>query len=278
METLNKINYFYNQEPNNVMSPLFVCYLPGSGGGFLMNCLAFNDKVVFANRPLALQQINNEFSTENKLQYVLSQLDMIVDHNMWKDLGLGIAQLGLDKFCDKLGIVEELQKNGLSFALPFHEQEGALIYKKKFPNAKIIGLINSRIFISKFRPARLIDFANHTEILNLWTQLRATDWPELPPAYLENLEQPPFCHLAISDKIKNLLPSLQEVERYYSIKDQEASEYADWTWDASWFLDEHSFLDNLQKLYHAMDLGQSDRDKISCYYSAWIRVLSTFVT
>jgi len=259
---------------NEFIAPILVSYEPGAGGNFLINCLALNNKVVFSSNLLARKQLENKFSIENKLQYLLSELDKIVDHNMWNDLGLGITQLELGT----TNIVEELHKNGLIFALPMHWENEVVSFKRKFPNSKVIGLTNSRVFLSRFRPSRLIDFKNNYKINSLWTESKLADWPAMPPAYFENLQESPFCNISIGDQIKNLLPNLQEVQNYYRIKDTEANKHACWTWDAAWFLDENSCLKNLETLYKVLDLGMLNRDKISCYYRAWIQVLSNFVT
>lgn len=270
----DQVSLSSNINSNKLISPIIVSYEPGTGGNFLINCLALNNKVVFSSNPLACKQLANEFSTENKLQYLLSELDKIVDHNMWNDLGLGVTKLELDT----TDLTTELYKNGLIFALSAHCENEVLLHKRKFPNSKVIGITNSRSFLSRFRPSRLIDFKNNYEINSLWNKLKLANWPAMPPAYFENLQESPFCNIDISDQIKNLLPRLQEAQNYYYIKDKGANKHACWTWDATWFLDENSCLENLETLYKVLDLGTLNRDKISCYYQAWIRVLSNFVT
>lgn len=262
------------QAHSNPIAAVLMSYVPGSGGNFLINCLALTDKVVLPSLSLAHKQIMGKLSRQDKLQYLLKEIGKIKENNTWNDLGLGRSNLGLHN----TNIAWDLYNHGLIFAIPEHCENDVLSDKKKFPNCRIIGIENSRVFLQRYRSARLIDFANFNRLNDLWTRSRMPDWPELPPAYKENLQQPPFCDLAIDDKIQTLLPSLQQVEDYYHIQDQQATRHAVWIWNAAWFLNEKTCLDNLQRLYEELQLGNIDRNMISKYYRSWIQVLTNFTT
>lgn len=230
--------------------------------------------MVLPSLSLARKQIAGDLSVQDKLEYLLTELGKITQNNTWNDLGLGRSNLGLHN----TNIAWDLYDHGLIFAIPAHCENDVLADWKKFPNSRIIGIYNSREFLQRYRPARLIDFENVNKLNDLWSRSRLHDWPELPPAYSDNLLQPPFCDLVIDDEISSLLPSLRQVKDHYRVLDQNANRHAILIWDAAWFFDEKSCLHNLQLLYDVLQLGNADRHMISQYYRSWIQILTNFTT
>ena len=135
-----------NYETNRI---IFVCYPPGAGGKFLINCLGLSSHAVLQHQNLI------HFSTEQK-KLVLK--DKITKHTgQWKDLGLGCNELLGDlklsgtlehgAILGKLEVglpfnttaIELSNQSQKDFFFVCHDEDTRAINMKVFPNAK--GLI-----------------------------------------------------------------------------------------------------------------------------------------
>lgn len=171
-----------NYETNKI---IFVCYPPGSGGKFVINCLGVSNHAVLQHQHL----IN--YTTEQKQTFLLNKLSG--QDGPWNDLGLGCNELlGDIKLSGTLEHGAILGK--LEVGLPFNETGIKLSNQKEkdffyvchdedtrynnikiFPNAKQILFTNCNNFLSK-RPSHNMwkDVEWHSETGLNWD----TDWFE----------------------------------------------------------------------------------------------------
>ena len=142
---------------------IFVCFPPGAGGKFLINCLGLSDGAVLQHQDYI------DYTKAQKKKYLW---DSIIGHDKdtkWKDLGLGCNQLLGD-----LALNDTLEHGAilgkLEVGLPFnsvgvylsnqtikdffyvcHDEDTRQHNVKVFPNAKQIYFINNETFL-KQRP------------------------------------------------------------------------------------------------------------------------------
>ena len=74
-----------NLETNNLT---VIWYHNYSGGKFMLNCLALNELALFPHDILAQKQIEGEFTVEDKMDYLRSELGKIKKGMFWTDLNL----------------------------------------------------------------------------------------------------------------------------------------------------------------------------------------------
>ena len=147
-----------NYETNKIV---FVCYPPGAGGKFLINCLGLSDSAVLQHQNL----IN--LTKEQKQKYLFNQITNYKKTDAWGDLGLGCNQLLGD--LELTGTLEHGAILGmLEVGLPFndtgiklsnqtnkdffyvcHDEDVRATNMKVFPNAKQIHFINNKEFLNK---------------------------------------------------------------------------------------------------------------------------------
>lgn len=64
--------------------PIFVCYPRNTGGKFLINCLGLSDHALLSDIELVKQQLTNNLSKQNKLDFLLDRLNQV--SGRWNDL------------------------------------------------------------------------------------------------------------------------------------------------------------------------------------------------
>ena len=141
---------------------IFVCYPPGAGGKFLINCLGISKHAVLQHQDL----IN--YTTEQKQTFLFNKLS---GHSgPWKDLGLGcnelLGDLKLSGTLEHGAILGKLEvglpfndtgillsnQDNKDFFYVCHDEETRYANLKVFPFAKQIHFINCNNFLSK-RPS-----------------------------------------------------------------------------------------------------------------------------
>ena len=142
---------------------IFVCFPPGAGGKFLINCLGLSDHAVLQH-----QHYLNYTKTQKKKQ-LYNSISNHSKNSKWKDIGLGCNQLLGDlQLNDTLEHGAILGK--LEVGLPFndtgvqlsnqtqkdffyvcHDEETRATNVKVFPNANQIHFIDAEKFL-KARP------------------------------------------------------------------------------------------------------------------------------
>ena len=74
-----------NLETDNLT---IIWYHNYSGGKFMANCLSLSDHGLFGHREMTEAQLKGEFSPDDKLNYLLGQIDEIRKGIYWTDLNI----------------------------------------------------------------------------------------------------------------------------------------------------------------------------------------------
>ena len=146
--------------PNSYDKIVIVCYPSMAGGKFLINNLGLNDRAVFQDAKLAHRQINGDFSYNDKLLYLSTQLKNTINNAKWDDLQLGCTQLfGFQsseyqtKYPEILAnrfdpTIQEIISENLFLFLVAHVPAALRSMLNFWTNAKVIGFTNSENFIN----------------------------------------------------------------------------------------------------------------------------------
>ncbi len=145
-----------NYETNKI---IFVCYPPGAGGKFLINCLGVSNHAVLQHQDLI------HYTQEQKKTFLINK---IKGHSgPWNDLGLGcnelFGDLKLSGTLEHGAILGELEVGlpfndtaiqltkqiNYDFFYVCHDEHTRYSNLKVFPNAKEIIFVNCETFLSK---------------------------------------------------------------------------------------------------------------------------------
>lgn len=260
-------------------------YRNGSGGKFLLNCLALSRHMVLQDSMLAQKQLTGYLDPKEKLKILLARLQQVT--HRWNDLDLGCVQLfGTDQFknpqvsgfklnhCKFHPIVHELSHGAEYFACVAHNVFELAFTLERWNQASVIRLVNANRFMDRFRP---------NDRVIKWQDIRGPDWPGQPPTDLDQyLAMPEFVQQEIRDF---------ELETYFTtsllwaqdqdwLTEQEELYYQSavdgrrcWVWDVDWYLDLDTMLHQLADLYAWLHLDDLDTEMISTYYDAYFSAL-----
>lgn len=178
-----------DQNYNNIV---ILCYPPGSGGNFLINCLSLNDSCVLRDALLAEKQITSGFTVAEKIEYFHTHLELAKKSKQWSDLGLGCAQLfgvNSDSYLKEYPeiiqrkfnyVIKYLIAQQKYFFIIAHSIQHLDAYYKFWPNAKTIFLTDYREFVKD----RGYNKNNHYNLVKLkayWDKVKGPSWPTDPP-------------------------------------------------------------------------------------------------
>lgn len=132
---------------------IIFCVYPRYGGGkFLKNCLGLSDSVVFQDSTLAEKQLAGEFNVDDKLHFLLHQLDHC-DPDIWDDLGLGCTKLFgsnerhyTEGKVDFKQIIDTLSHSEFKFILGVHFPNSLKPMLDVWKNATLIVFTNTKNF------------------------------------------------------------------------------------------------------------------------------------
>lgn len=270
---MNDINF----DTDNLV---IVCYLNYAGGKFLINSLGLNEKSVFQDSYLAQKQLDGEFSVDQKLNYLRTELKK---PGGWNDLNLGCQSLfGIDtnlylRYNEKIfpyftfnNIIQKLSNSSLKFFIAAHSITSLKQYIKQWRNAKIIIFENSYNFISQ----------RGDQIQNQWNNIRGNSWPLDAPTSLDELNTyPKFIIDEIATKYQWLMESisinstwLQELIKQHNIEIQEFKNNHNSQilfFDNNVYFSESDTLNTIHEIYNELDLYPYNAAHISEYYKLW---------
>ena len=167
--------------PNQYKKITIVCYPYGAGGNFLINCLTLSDDAVFRSSALAQQQLNGQFSYNDKLNYLLEKLATAKNSTVWNDLELGCEDFyGVENETYSVQYHEVIahRMNRVVYNTIDHDKHMFLVAHTKFqlrayqnfwPNASLILFTDFAEFLNK-RPQ-----LNRTPVDDLFLQLHGAD-------------------------------------------------------------------------------------------------------
>lgn len=275
-------------------------YPPGSGGKFVLNCLALSRHMVLQDARLAEQQLAGDLTPEQKLKLLLERLDqtevcLISDpcsQNIWKDLNLGCVELfgdccykktqvtGFDlRHCKFHPVIPQLAQSDLYFACVANDIVSLSCILARWPRAKVIRLTNATDFLMHFR-----DKPTHHQIL--WRKIRGPDWPEHPPNNLDQYrDMQPLIHQELRDfdsweyfampllwkKDEDWL-SQQKEQQYHTV----TTDHPCWIWNVDCFtVDRNMMLHQLEKLYVWLGMDDFDSGLCSKFHVRYIELLDS---
>ena len=261
---------------------LVIVYYPlGAGGKFLINCLGLSNQCVLQSIELANNQINNQFTSIEKFQFLKSQLQQV--DGLWNDISLGCRELfGLDQtvrnsewwkpelshYQPYHSDLKSVLDSGKTFFATAHHSRGLEWLLKLWPNARVINCVEGKEYTNTLRknhPAKP-EFASIDTRKKYWNQIRRPHWPLDPPEWQHCLYLAPFDSIQneISQdqktKLFNYTPDQDYFTAWSTLNEQHTIEIFNsvhqlFQWNTDFYLSPAQFLQQLQLLYHCLELG-----------------------
>lgn len=255
----------------NTDNLIIVAYFPTAGGKFLINSLGLSDDAVFQDAHLAEEQLKGNFSQQDKFNLLTTRLQNT--SNSWKDLGLGCYELFgitneeyytyseiLTEFKDFNNVIDPLSNSDKKFFLVAHWPSIIEEYLKVWPNAKILGFINSNDF-TEFRSDTL---------KSIWNQYKGDSWPPIPQKISD---VPDSVRLELKNKFQVNLDHMEYrsklAEEYINNNIKKLGDKV-LLWDTNWYFDEYQTINGIKKLYQELHLKNFNESLIRSYYHKWI--------
>ncbi len=254
---------------------IILYYPPWAGGKFLANCIGLSNSAFFQSAYLVEKQLENNFSIEDKKNYLLSQISEV--NNEWNDLNLNCKRLfGVNYFSidqniivDKKiknlfnfnEVVEKISSNNKYFFRATHTYKELKIDKEFWPNAKIIYFYNYDNFITHYRP----NFKPKFDKESRYQLVRGADWPKHYPeldlylnlsAYIKKDIGYYFEEFLTVDTIKNI------------------SDCIIYKWNTDNYLSFDQTYFGLTEIYKILGISDVDKQTIKSYYDSWINKLT----
>jgi hypothetical protein len=242
---------------------ILIFFPVGAGGKFLANAIGLSDNALFQDSELVKKQLENNFSSKNKIDFLLNKISNVT--NQWNDLNLGCFELfGVNYHYLNLNkSFIDLDKNSLDFN-PIVKQISNLdkyffkcvhTYKDLeseiniWPNAKIIKFYNFEKFKKHYRNAS-----------NSYSDLRGDHWPISYPDLQEFLKLPK----KYQDEIKSFFIEFN-VDKNINFDSQVI-----YNWDVNnYFSFEKTYL-GIKEIYKILGLNDLDKEMLKVYYTSWI--------
>lgn len=274
---------------------IVVAYPPGAGGKTLINALGLSDDAVFQSDLLAIKQVNNEFSSEDKLSYLLTELENFKKSNLpWVDLNLGCNQLFgrnassfhtliQDEFLEYYfnHNLKTIVSKGMYFFLVSHNVSDVHEINRLWPNVTYIIFTNSDNVLER-RPAYSKN--NTQKKLNKieikYDALKGTGWPEQMPKNLSELDQTVLDD-PLFEEFYYMYKTLEHQQAYktynfFNFYKKELSKYnikKFLKYDASNLLHTPKFTESLIDLASEIGLRPPNRDFIWKYHKSWLTTI-----
>jgi hypothetical protein len=131
-------------------------YASYCGGKFVINSLGLSNDAFFQHNFFVKEQIQGKFTPEDKLDYLLEQLQKM--EGTWDDLNLGCLQM-FEVPTDNMSAKSEFNKWAVEasfqqkyFFIVAHSNDQYKVIKGLWPNAKEIQFTNCQDFMKEVRP------------------------------------------------------------------------------------------------------------------------------
>jgi hypothetical protein len=269
---------------------IFVAYIGGAGGKFLINCLGLSDHVVFSDHKLVHKQLENKFTPTDKLLHLETKLNENI--NSWNDLetyATNLFELNLDEFLRgtwesffqlmiKTSMFSLLSNQNKYFCIETMSTDLDKI-QEIFPNAKIILFEKEYTNFTLWRNLSKEELYKNQQqsLIYYWNSIKGANWPNLPP-----IDQKEFTLLDPTIQ-QELLDKFNGTILYYydqlQVPDFVTTEYTITnrsnviTWNANDYLSEAKFLTKIESLYNTLGLTDFNQNYITRFYRLWINTL-----
>lgn len=265
----------------NTSNIIIAYYPPNAGGKFLLNCIGLSQGVVLQDSDLATKQLDGQLSSDDKFHLLLERLDYTKNiEKQWADFYLGCFQLfGKDYNPDKIpsDIINRLISSDMLFPIVAHGINALNSLSKRWPNAKIIRLVNETNFIKIMRPAYYHDTIqwyqdNISHLQISWNNIRDNSWHELPPTSLTEYYNLPSFIIEEDHNMHNdvILKLVQDYEHGQTKLIHNSVE-----WNCDWFLNSNTFVQEIINLYSHFNLTDIDQNKVKVFHQKWLECLMT---
>ena len=218
-----------NLETDNLT---IIWYHNYSGGKFMANCLSLSDHGLFGHKEMTEAQLRGELSPNDKLNYLLGQIDEIEKGVFWTDLNISDNKFfGFNKkdYIDPWrGIsywdyVKDVSYGDYKFFIASHFNPEVIEIKKIWKNANIILFTHPHGYVEK----------------------RAKNDPKISVFYDRLVDY--------EDNIAEMR-ALPNVVYEFDVRKYEA---------------ETETLDAIKEMYDILNIKGYDREKLAIYYNHW---------
>tara|TARA_B110000503_G_C7013858_1_gene356854 strand:- start:48 stop:911 length:864 start_codon:yes stop_codon:yes gene_type:complete len=273
---------------------VIVCYPAGTGGNFLINCLSLTDQCVLRNSLLAIEQLMHGMTTNNKIKYLLSQLDLTAKNKKWNDLNLGCSNLfGISSELYVTEYPEIIEKNfypcvtdlinsGKYLFIVAHSIQRMEAYQKFWTNSRVIFFTKYQQFLDNRPHYKKIQ--KH-ELINYWDIIKGNTWPNMPPVNeYEFLKLPDTIQQELTNTFKGEISRMfdytdlrmelfnKDVDRYQQLLTNSLA--------FTWNVHETYHGDSTKLLTHVhqcaewlkITISASDNDIVT-YYNQWLETM-----
>lgn len=269
---------------------ILVYYPAGAGGKFLINALGLSNQSVLQDIELAKKQHQGRLSSDDKLNLITKRYQKrVYDADLSCAHLFGLVDIQyptLKEYYPFNNFIKTIIENKYYFFMVTHTATQLKNMLEVWPQARLIYFTNGNNIIEKYRTGRLPQYHRIAELTEWWNLNRQPTWPEMPPAWQESLNAPPFSDISNFDnfeflkKLLDLLPNksiFEKVEQTeYQLVEQVAKSIAhSYCWDADWYEDKDMCLKQVELLYQKLELSDYNVDRIDRLYSVWKQQLST---
>jgi hypothetical protein len=268
---------------------IIVNFPGGAGGKFLTNSIALSHQAVLQHRALT------ELTPDKKLDLLCSRYESMTGPR-WRDIDMGCTQLFhntknhvivTDKISESSkwrysNVIPGLIEQNKYFFIVAHNSNQLAWISQTWPNAKIIRFINYLDFMKKYRFSNLPKILRRAQgweikqhIATWWQDHRNESWPVEPPLTLDAYQLPEYQRIVSDiDPINQFIVNLTIQQQY----DLTGTVTGHWVtdWDASWYLDQGLYLQQLEILYNKLGLADFDANKAKQLYGRWVSALDRY--
>ena len=218
-----------NLETDNLT---IIWYHNYSGGKFMANCLSLSDHGLFGHKEMTEAQLKGELSSDDKLNYLLGQIDEIEKGVFWTDLNISDNKFfGFDKkdYIDPWrGIsyhsyVKDVSYGDYKFFISSHFNPEVIEIKKIWKNANIILFTHPHGYVEK----------------------RAKNEPKISVFY---------------DRLVDYEDNIAEMRALPNVV---------YEFDVRKYESETETLDAIKDMYDILNIKGYDREKLAIYYNHW---------
>lgn len=218
-----------NLETDNLT---IIWYHNYSGGKFMANCLSLSDHGLFGHKEMTEAQLRGELYPDDKLNYLLGQIDEIQKGVFWTDLNISDNKFfGFDKkdYIDPWrGIsywdyVKDVSYGDYKFFIASHFNPEVIEIKKIWKNANIILFTHPHGYVEK----------------------RAKNDPQISVFY---------------DRLVDYEDNIAEMRALPNVV---------YEFDVRKYESETETLDAIKEMYDILNIKGYDREKLAIYYNHW---------
>lgn len=212
---------------------IFVGYQPFSGGKLIINSLGLADNACLQHFLLAHQQLKNNFTQEDKKNFLVGKLN--ASNYFWDDLSLGCHQL--------FGITPQLFHNPNAALSPFRFKLLQGLVEKKIHFFKALHVKNTNAIFSKWPNGKILNYTNSLPIIKKRLAPMTKFLPE---------EQ-------ILNDDKRSIELLGNLNRKYE------------TWNCAWFDEKEKYLLEIENLYEKFKLTNYNKEILGTIYDLYMK-------